>query len=603
MVVMDVPDLQKSLGLKGTVGRWLTKIVFRILDLGEYNRLQKKNHEYTGPDFAARILEDVGVSYRIPESQLERIPKEGGFILVGNHHFGSIDGLIMEAAVGAVRPDLKILTTFLLTLIPGLRDNFIPVDNFSKGAARSRSGIRSSMEHLSGGHPLGMFPAGEVATWQNRKNRTSLGKKRIIEDIPWSPSTIKLAKRSGLPIIPIYFQGSNSLLFHLLGKIHPRLRTIRLPHEMLNKHGKVVQVRIGQPIAPADIAEMDVDSLGKYLRNRCYALESQCLPSEDPADHTWPTALADPVPANLVRDEMEALAPKALFQTGDYRVYMIRTSQAPNTMKELYRLREETFRGVGEGTGHPEDTDAYDQEYYQLILWNIPNGEIAGAYRLGDCGDLISSHGSIRGIYTASLFKYSDGVTPVLSRCLELGRSFIPQKYQREIHPLRLLLAGLAVSTLKIPKAEFYLGPVSISNDYPKFFKSLAVHFLKREYPLKDPYPFARPPHPFKPDFLAVNPDDLLIPVPPGDIDRFDRLMGALSDGKYRLPVLVRKYFTCSAKVSCFNVDPDFTDSLDGLILLRFSEFPSKLLRSILRGLPDELRDSIFMHFYGTTNP
>lgn len=599
---MDIPGLQKELGLRGVIGRWVAGCAYRVLCLGEFNRIQAKYCDYSGAEFATKVLKEVGVSYQIPENQLERIPKEGGFILVSNHHFGSIDGLILESAVGSLRPDLKILTTFVLTLIPGLADSFIPVNNFSSGTARSVKGIRAALEHMAGGHPLALFAAGEVATLQRRKNRTSVGGRRVVEDIPWAENIIKMVKRSGLPVIPVYFEGGNSRLFHFLGRIHPRLRTVRLPREMLNKRGLNVRVRIGHPIAPGDIAGMDIPVLGKYLRNLCYSLEVQCRSAQISDTKAFTTPVADPVPAGVVREEMERLEDKVLFESGDYRLYLIRTPDAPNAMRELYRLREVTFRRVGEGTGHSEDTDVYDDRYYHLLLWNIPDGEIAGAYRIGDCSEVMAAHGGIQGIYTASLYRYNDNAAPILSRSMELGRSFVVPKYQREVHPLRLLLGGLTVSSLRMPGANYYLGPVSISNDYPAFYKSLIVYFLKREFSLAGSEDFVAPTHPFVPDYLAVNPEDLLAAVPPGDIDRFDRLLAYISDGEYRLPVLVRKYFNCSARLACFNVDPDFNDSLDGLIFLRLDTFPVQTLRSILRGAPDETREKVLEHFYGISS-
>ncbi len=595
--VMSLSDLQEKLGLKGPFGRMLAKLAFKTLKLGELNRLQNKYKDISGAEFAARILDEVDVSYRIPAGQLEQIPKDGGFILVCNHHYGSIDGLILEATVGALRPDLKMLTTFMLTLIPGLRDCFIPVDNFSTGASRSVSGIRSAIEHMQGGHPLGLFPAGEVATWQKKKDRTAL--KRLIEDKPWADNVVKLVKNSGLPVIPVYFEGCNSRLFHLLGLIHPRLRTVRLVHEMFNKRGRTVEVRFGQPVTTAEIEGMDIPTFGKYLRNRCYALEANCQPVKDSAERIWPVPLAESVDPELVSREMAALDDEILFESGDYRVYLIRTRQAPNAMRELYRLREETFRGVGEGTGRPEDTDIYDDRYYQLILWNTKDERIAGAYRIGDCGDVMSKHG-VDGIYTASLFKYKEEAIPILERCIELGRSFVAPAYQRDVLPLKMLLAGLTVSSLKIPDAHYFTGPVSISNDLPDFYKSLVVYFLERDSAYLESDRIVEPPHPFTPDYLSVNPDDLLGQVPEGDMDRLDRLISTLSDGKYRIPVLVRKYFNCSARLLCFNVDPDFMDSLDALILLRMSDFPPKMLRSILRCVPDDLKEQALIHFYGT---
>lgn len=317
--------------------------------------------------------------------------------------------------------------------------------------------------------------------------------------------------------------------------------------------------------------------------------------------HSWPSALAEEVPADLIREEMAALSDRILFGSGDYNVYFIRSSDAPDTMRELYRLREETFRLVGEGTGRPEDTDIYDSRYYHLILWNVPEGEIAGAYRIGDCGSVMKEYGGVGGIYTASLVRYSDEALPLLSRCMELGRSFIRSKYQREVNTLRLLFGGLTVASLYMPEAKYYMGPVSISNDYPHFYRSLIVRFLTRDFPLADAERIVMPTHPFAVDDSA-DIDGLLNDVPRGDIDCFDRLMSSLSEGRYRLPVLVRQYFNCSARLACFNVDPDFTNSLDGLIFLDIKEFPPQKLRSFLRGVPDALRDKVFEHFLGSAD-
>ena len=89
--------------------------------------------------------------------------------------------------------------------------------------------------------------------------------------------------------------------------------------------------------------------------------------------------LAAPVSPELYRGEINSLKDHLLLAGGDYEVYLLRSSEAPNLMQELYRLREETFRAVGEGTGLPLDTDAFDGYYRQMILWNVPNQEICGA--------------------------------------------------------------------------------------------------------------------------------------------------------------------------------------------------------------------------------
>ena len=599
--VLEVDELQKAMGLKGWFGRRIASAAYRMLELEKVNRVHHKFHDSVGHEFSAHVLEEVGIRYEIPPEQLDRIPQEVCFNTVSNHHYGSLDGMILSAVVGSRRPDYKILTTFFLSLIPSLRDSFIPVDNFSSGGARSISGIRAALGHIADQHPLGLFPAGEVATWQKGKNKTSVKDGKVVEDIPWAENIIKLIRKSGFPVVPVYFEGGNSKSFHVLGKIHPRLRTARLIHEVFNKPGKVIQVRIGQPIPAAEIAGMEVPELGKFLRSRTYALEGQLQEPPKPSEQVVLTPVAEPVPADDVRAEMAKLDQYILFDNGDYRAYLLPAPEAPVVMRELYRLREETFRAIGEGTGLALDTDEYDAYYKQMVLWHVPNQEIVGAYRLGFGPEIARAHGDLSGFYSNSLVHYGEKAESLLSRSMELGRSFIVQKYQREVQPLRLLLTGLAVSVLKHPDLEYYSGPVSISNDIPHFYKSLIVDYVTKNYPMPDAEKIARPSHPFEPDFLSVNPDDLHIA--PGNIDALDRTLQTLSDGEYRLPVLVRKYFSCNARLVCFNVDPLFCDRLDGLIFLRSSEVPKNTTRAVLRGLPDELQDAVWTRFYNEPRP
>ncbi len=597
--LIEVSEMQKVLHIKGPFGRFLAKRALHLLEIDKLNEMQSRLCDLEGPVFAERVLAECGVKYEIPEEQLARIPAEGGFITVSNHPIGSLDGLILEAIVGAKRPDYKILTTYFLTLIPGLADYFIPVDNFSSGDARSINGLRTALSHIRGGGCLGLFPAGEVSTWQRGKKKLSVGEGHIVEDLPWAHSVTKIARKSGLPIIPIYFDGGNSRSFHWLGKIHPRLRTARLIHEMLNKRGTTIKVRIGRAISPSEAASYDIDSLGRYLRSRTYALQAQCLP-EAPlgsVEHEWKTEVAPFLPDDVIRAEIAKLDDKILFESGDYRVYLFKSADAPKVMQQIYRLREETFRAIGEGTGLPTDSDEFDVTYRQMILWHIPNGEIAGAYRMGFCGEIIRECGSINGVYSTSLFRYAEASAPLLSKCIELGRSFISLKYQKELHPLRLLFAGLLTATLQCPEARFFVGPVSISNDYPDFYKSLLYHYLTLEPPFENADMLVGPSHPFKPDYLTVNPRDLLSKYY-GDVDKFNRLFVAISDGKYKVPVLIRKYCNCSGKIACFNVDPLFSYSLDGLIFVHLPEFTADQFESFMRGLPEDLIEKVRKRIY-----
>lgn len=276
VVVVSEEQLQKTLGLKGKMGQWVARRVMHLLEIDRVNDIQSRYAALKGPAFADKVLEEVGVKYHLPEKDLENLPAEGGFITISNHHFGSIDGLILTSVVGSRRPDYKILTTFLLALIPSLKDYFLPVDNLSGGKADARSinGIRMALRHIADGGSIGFFPAGEVATWQRARNRRE-GSFKTIQDKPWADNITKLMKRSGLPIVPIYFEGSNSKGFHRLGLIHPRLRTVRLIHEMFNKAGTTVNVRIGKPILPEELEGRSIEELSWYLRGRCYALGNE----------------------------------------------------------------------------------------------------------------------------------------------------------------------------------------------------------------------------------------------------------------------------------------------------------------------------------------
>ncbi len=584
--VLGPEKLRDMLGLKGALGKLAASIIIKVLEIDKVNKTRPKFAGESAPDFSRDVIKEIGAAYEVPEEQLARIPAEGAFITVSNHPVGSIDGLILCDLVGHRRADYKIMTTYLLTLIPELADCFLPVDNFSgKLDARNINSMRICQETLQAGGCLGFFPAGEVSTYQKAERRTALGTRPVIEDIPWSLTIAKLIKRAQVPVIPIYFEAANSARFHRLGKIHPRLRTIRLVHELFNKKGALVKVRIGQPIQPAEYADMQANALSDYLRNRTYALEAQC--QDAPAKpQTALQPLAAPVDPALIRAEMERIENRIVFTSGNYRCYLTPSSEIPHTMQELARLREMVFRAVGEGTGQPDDTDTYDTYYKQLILWNIPNQEIAGAYRIGIGSELMARPEGARSFYSDSLFHFQEGLTPYLAKSLELGRTIILPQYQRDVATLKLLMSGILTSIGRIPEAEYTLGPASISNSYPQFYKSLIVHFMLKHCAAPDAASMVKPLHPFKPDFLRVNPDSLLVNCK--NLDDLDRLMLSLSDGQYRLPVLLRKYVSFGARVVGFNVDPDFSDCLDAFVLQWVHDMPENSFRSMGRMLSEE---------------
>ncbi len=245
----------------------LNNFLLKKFGFSEINQLYNAHFEEAGLIFIEKILKDLNLTIKISDDDLKKIPKSEAFITVSNHPFGAIDGLILIYLISKKRNDFKVMGNFLLKKITPISDYIIPVNPFKKSKTRLKNnidGIRKSITHLESGHPIGIFPAGEVSTFQNGGN---------IADKMWSHSIIKFIRKSDAPILPIYFHGSNSISFHLLGLINPNLRTAKLPTELLNKKNKTITIRIGNII---DVNEQRLFSTtkdyGRFLRAKTYSL-------------------------------------------------------------------------------------------------------------------------------------------------------------------------------------------------------------------------------------------------------------------------------------------------------------------------------------------
>lgn len=566
-------QVKHALKINGVAGDIVARLAMQVTGLNRMNDIYSNISRYQGVEFAQKLIEYLKIECDFLPDELGNIPADGPAILVSNHPFGAIDGIMMLAIVGKLRPDLKILTNFLLSYIPNLQEHFLPVNPFTDrpGLKSSLKGLKLAKESLAEGGILGLFPAGEVSSSGN--------KEKIVKDIPWQPSMIKLIRNAGVPVIPVYFHGGNSKFFHFIGKVHPMLRTVRLPHELANKHDKTISVRFGKPISVSEIAEYTSDlELGTYMYNRTYALEAgipgrnsdKSQNGEPKTEYTQP--VADPLDRRLITEELDKMASHKLFDAAGYECYLCDSSEIPNIMQEIGRVREEAFRAVGEGTNRSVDTDEYDTYYKQMFLWSKENRELVGAYRIG-LGNEIYADKGIKGFYTDTLFRYKREMSYYLSHSIELGRSFVAVKYQKEALPLLFLIKGVMYTVLRYPNIRYLLGPVSISASYPLFYRSLMIYYLKNRQSLWDLKHNIRPVHPFKEEFYRVNPSDLLYGKM-DSLEKFDRFIFKLSDGKYRLPTLLKRYLKINAKIIDFNVDPDFNYCVDGLIMLNLSEVP-----------------------------
>ena len=532
-----------------------------------------------------RLLQHLEITHRVAERDIEHIPRKGPAVLVLNHPFGLLEGAVLLKALSGRRSDVKFLANHVLAGIPELRDLLIPVNPMGgmDAARRNPGGLKRSLHFLEDGGLLVVFPAGEVSHFQ--------WKERSISDPPWSPAIariLEMASRraAALVVIPVYVEGANSVLFQALGLLHPRLRTALLAREVLNKRKTHVGLRIGSPIPAGKLLAIpSQEERTQYLRWRTYLLASRQafkpntalpLPRRDRTGTLKP--LAPAIPAEMQALEVRALPPAAMLaRSGDLSVYIASSTELPSVLAEIGRLRELTFRTVGEGTGKPTDLDEFDSHYLHLFVWNEASCEVVGAYRLAPTDKIRVTLG-IRGLYTVTLFDYNQQFLDRMGPALELGRSFVRAEYQKGFAPLLLLWKGIGKYVARNPRYKVLFGPVSISNQYHSISRELMVKFLEREASLREWLGLVATRNPWRPSRR------LRTSLPPAgfDIEDLSAVVSDLEPSRAGVPVLLRQYLKLGGKLLGFNVDPKFSNSLDGLILVDLTRTEPKLLERYL---------------------
>lgn len=576
----------------------VVKTAQALLGINKINRLYGNAQPRTGVDFAQNILDQLQVTPVADTRKLENLlPKIGPFVMVANHPHGALDGLLLMVLVAKIRPDVKFLGNFLLTKIDSLNEFFLPVDPFDARNGRNISGVRRAVEHLKAGKPLVIFPSGEVSTFQKRFSK--------IEDKPWSPSIAKMILGAGVPVIPTYIEGRNSLMFHLLGKIHPMLRTLRLPLELTNKTGQTVHLTFGAPVSPKLLQESgSAETAADFLRTNVYCLRSVVSDEElserekelqreaqtrsrharkrkSPAAKPVPREVVPPVDPMLLARELESIAPKRMLtRVGAMCLFCSPTSDIPLTMTEIARLREVTFREVGEGTLQEMDSDAYDDLYQHLFIWDSEKMAIAGAYRIG-FGDVLLDNRGFEGFYTYTLFEFSRHLSGVLRQSIELGRSFVVHDYQRRSQTLLLLWRGILHVLLRNPSYRYLMGPVSMSGGYAMAAKWLLIDYIKANHwnaelakyviPRNGVGALGRP---------TVDAEMIRRIVSADEIDKLIRDVEPSGQG---MPVLMKKYLQLGGRVMGFNIDPLFNDTLDAMLILDLCDVPKEKIDMVAR--------------------
>ena len=590
MNLIESSDILKASGklnrLEGNVGGSIVaKLVMYIMRLNKINKLYSDVYDEDPEAFLDRLIEALGVTIEINEEDLLKIPKEGPFITISNHPFGGLDGIILIKLLSKIRPDYKVMANFLLRKIVPIKDYFLAVNPFEdRKNISSTSGIKEALRHLEEGKPLGLFPAGEVSSYKADSNN--------IEDKEWGQSVLKMIKKANVPVIPIYFKGSNSLLFQLLGLIHPMLRTVKLPSELLNKKNRIIRMRIGSPISPEiQNSFTDIMQYGKFLRAKTYLLGSSLevkkffLKTQKAGKHIEP--VAPNVDVEVLKKEVENITEDyLLFTMKNYSVFCAPTLKIPNVLNEIGRLREVTFRAVGEGTNRSIDLDEFDLYYYHLFIWDNEVSRIVGAYRVGKGKDIIDRYG-IKGFYINTLFKIRKDMLPVLYESIELGRSFVIEEYQRKPLPLFMLWKGILYFLIKNPEYRYLIGPVTISGKYTTVSKELIMKFIIRNHWDAELAQCVTPRCRYRVE--TNDPDvDVMVDASGADIAMLDKMIGDIEPSSDKLPILLKKYISLYGRIIGFNIDPKFNMCLDGLLILDLFDVPMNTIESLSKEMNDD---------------
>ncbi len=522
----------------------------RIIHQKEINEFIVRHNNKKGIAFASEVLEYIDFSFSISGKDRLKIPSEGRLIIVSNHPLGGLDGIVLLKLISEIRHDVKIVVNDVLLNIENMSNLFLPLDLVSGKALKEN--LRLIGEALTNEEAVIIFPAGEVSR---------LGINGI-SDGKWNKGAVFFAEKYNAPVLPIHIKGRNSLFFYLLSAIYKKASTFLLSHELFNKKNQIISIKVGDYINPKAFSTKTFkpNVLAKQLKKHVYALAKNkegIFQTEKNVIH--------PVERKILKSQLKSSV--LLGTTNDGKqIFLTDSAVAPDVLTEIARLRELTFRKVGEGTGNKLDLDRFDNLYKHLVLWDDKELEIVGSYRIG-IGKQLSENSKYDDLYTSTLFTYGNDIKEIIPHAIELGRSFVQSKYWKT-SALDYLWQGIGAFLAFHPDVKFLFGPVSISNAYSDDAKSLIIYFYwkwfgtisetqancryqispKRKIELEEIFE--------GPDFKAD----------------FKRLKNHLKNYGYSVPTLYKQYTDLcddgGVKFLDFGIDKDFQDCIDGLIIV-----------------------------------
>lgn len=542
-----------------TKSPWIKKptisLLRRLSHEQEVNHFLDTHQDLKGFDFVEQVLEHFNFSYSIAHRDRKNIPATGRVVIVANHPLGALDGLALLKLVGEIRRDVRIIVNDMLMNFKAVEDLLLPVDNLNK--ATQKSSVSRIIDCLNNDEAVIVFPAGEVS--RIRPNGVRDGK--------WTSGFLSFAKKTNAPILPIYVNARNSPLFYSSSMVYKPLAGMLLAHEIFNKKSKTITMKVGEAIPYQAIATLPLVKKQKTKLIRCHLYriakgKSSLFLTEQTIVH--------PQDRRAIKKELKQA--ELLGETNDgKKIYLFDYRSDSAVMHEIGRLREFTFRQVGEGTGKKRDLDRYDRDYRHLILWDEQELEIAGAYRLAEVKRLIEKTDS-RGIYSQELFEYNaDKMAPIFEQGIELGRSFVSPKYWGK-RSLDYLWYGIGAYLKRYPDIRYLFGPVSLSNSYPERAKALLVSFYQHYFNDDQQLATARMPYRLTDDQKY----QVRLTVTGQDYEAdFKALRMQLTHMNVAVPTLYKQYSDLceqgGVKFIDFNIDADFANCIDGLVIVDLS--------------------------------
>ncbi|WP_375722856.1 lysophospholipid acyltransferase family protein [Arcobacter sp. KX21116] len=546
-------DLESSF-----INKSLISLAKKVVHEDSINEFLQTNAHKKGFEFVDAVLDNFDFDYTVSSNDIQNIPSSGKVVIIANHPLGGLDALCLLKLVGKVRKDVKIVANDFLAGIEALSSLFVPIDNYKR--RQSKKDIKAIYDALNNDEAIIIFPAGEVS------RATPKG----IKDPVWSKGFLSFAQHCNAPILPILVDGKNSKIFYTISILNKTFSTLLLSHEMFKKKSKKISIKIGEIIPNENIMPKGINK--RYLLT-LYKKHLYALKKGKKSFFVTQKAIAHPESRQDIMNELKSS--KIIGETADGKIiYLYNYTDDSIVLKELGRLRELSFRSVGEGINKKRDTDKYDIYYEHIILWDREALEIVGSYRIGN-GEFINNNLGVSGFYSSTLFEYKDEFLPYLNDSIELGRSFVQPKYWGS-RALDYLWYGIGAYLKTYPQIKYMYGPVSISASLPKIAKDMLVFYYSHYYSSDKNLLESKIPYQYSIDLKSLT---AMFELNDKKND-FKILKTSLSNMGIAVPTLYKQYSELceegGVNFQGFNVDPDFSNCVDGLIVVEIDKVKDK---------------------------